>query len=335
MVLRKLCRLAAILPALLLLAACGTGSTDMGNALPGPLFSPPVAGFAPGVVSGGDIIEVAFFERGEINSAEYKLRGGDVLSINLVDHPEMMQERVLVLPDGTISLSGFNQIHASGLTTGQLASVLEAQYENVQIRNPKVSISVQEADVRVRSLIQVSTTGSRPFDIVVDDAGYIDLPFISPIKTGRPLADIQQEIHDAYARAFDGRIDVTVNLRERVGPRVFVFGEVGNPGGVPYQSPMTSLMAISSAGGFADTANSQDVRLFRLQADGRFSAQTLKLRQGSSGPIQLESDVAVRPGDVLYIPKTGIAVANLWVQQYIRNMLPTVVGFGVGYDLHR
>ena len=95
---------------------------------------------------------------------------------------------------------------------------------------------------------------------------------------------------------------------------------------------MTPLMAISGAGGFQNTANSADVRLFRLQLDGRYAAQTLTLRRGVNGAVDLSNEVALHPRDILYVPKTGIAVANLWVEQHIRNMLPTNVGFGLGYQ---
>jgi hypothetical protein len=33
-------------------------------------------------------------------------------------------------------------------------------------------------------------------------------------------------------------------------------------------------------------------------------------------------DAALAQDDLIFIPKTGVARANLWVEQYIRNMLP-------------
>ena len=35
-----------------------------------------------------------------------------------------------------------------------------------------------------------------------------------------------------------------------------------------------------------------------------------------------KADIVLGPSDVLVLPKTGIARANLWMQQYVINMIP-------------
>ena len=296
----------------------------------------PIAGFAPPVVGPGDVLEVSFFERNATEPAAYRIATGDVLAVDVLDHPDLSRDRILVAPDGAIVLPGIGRLAASGRTVQALSNDLTRRYPNLRIRDPRVTVSVAQADARTRGLVdQARGTGGRAMVITVDESAAIDLPFIGTIPTRRSLADLQREVHAAYEREFGGRVAVTLNLRERAPPQVFVLGEVLRPGAVPYQMPMTSLMAVSAAGGFQNTANSADVRLFRLQPDGRFATQVLVLRRGANGEVDLGQELALRPRDVLYVPKTGIAVANLKVEQYIRNMLPTAVGFGLTADVLR
>lgn len=91
---------------------------------------------------------------------------------------------------------------------------------------------------------------------------------------------------------------------------------------------MTMLAAVASAGGFTDRAIRQQVILIRRGTDGKPTGHAVDLRQVIYGQVS-EGDVLLQPFDIVYVPRTKIANANLWVQQYIRDMLPINPGVAI------
>jgi len=286
---------------------------------------------ASAVVGPGDVLDVSFFQGGGKPGEAYLIQPDDVLSITVLDHPQLSTTRVLVLPDGYISAPGIIRLLAAGSSVETLSQALAQRYLDLKIRSPKVSVAVLEADSRLRSIMQPRAGIGNGLTMTIDNAGYIDLPFIAPVAAGRPLAIIQAEIQNAYKTEFQGRLEVTVNLRNRAPPRVFVMGEVTAPGPVAFSEPLSPIMALAAAGGFANTANREDVRLFRPTPDGDFSVLPIDVRSNIDGPNPNDL-VGLRPNDVIFVPRTGVATANIVIEQYIRNMLPTSVGFGVAYQ---
>lgn len=294
---------------------------------------PPMPDFVPAVVGPGDVLQVSFFESGAVYPDAYRVRPGDVLSITVLDHPELESARVLVLPDGAISAPGVQRLVAVGRTLEEIGAELRERYAALRIRDPKATVSVIQADNRAEALLRAGFGGgSRDLLITVDPAGYIDLPYIAPIQSGRPLGEIQAEIREAYLQEFDGRIEATVNLRERTPPRVFVFGEVNNPGDVAFSQPLTVVQAIASAGGVMNTADRDEVRLFRLRSDGEFEVRELNFRRDVGRfADRAGAQFIMQPNDVVYVPQSGIAIANVAIEQYIRNMMPNNLGLALTY----
>jgi protein involved in polysaccharide export with SLBB domain len=112
---------------------------------------------------------------------------------------------------------------------------------------------------------------------------------------------------------------VTVIVRG-FGGQVFVGGEVKNPAAVTLTNGMTALQAIDAAGGFVNTAERSTVVLIR-RVNGQYKGHLLPLDQALSGE-DTSVDVALQPGDIVDVPKSRIANADLFVEQYIRNLLP-------------
>ena len=44
-------------------------------------------------------------------------------------------------------------------------------------------------------------------------------------------------------------------------------------------------------------------------------------------------DITLQPYDVVVVPRSGIANLNLWVDQYIRRLIP--FGLGISYTINR
>lgn len=108
---------------------------------------------------------------------------------------------------------------------------------------------------------------------------------------------------------------------------VTVIGEVAEPGALELQPGrrMTLVEAIGRAGGYVkESAYLGSVVLVRWDPDSqRQLAWTIDARQRWWGK---EKTVFLQPYDLLYIPNTPIDDANIWVQNWIRDMLPIDLG---------
>jgi len=164
--------------------------------------------------------------------------------------------------------------------------------------------------------------------VVIRPDGKISLPFLDDIMcAGMTPGQLDQEI----TRRFVGELavpDITVIVTELGGHNVFVDGEVFRPTMVRLAGGMTMLNAISSAGGFKPEAIREQVILIRRDAAGEAVGHAVNLKQVIFGQ-KPQGDVLLKPYDIVYVPRSKIANANLWVKQYIRDMLPINPGLAI------
>ncbi len=119
---------------------------------------------------------------------------------------------------------------------------------------------------------------------------------------------------------------ITINLANQVPRNIVIMGEVGSPGVVPIEGGHLSLIeAFGKAGGpDKSTADLTEVVLIRwMSKEGRQRSWTIDARidYWQSGiPILLQAH------DILYVPNKTIDAFNIWVDQYIRRLIP-IPGF--------
>ena len=127
-------------------------------------------------------------------------------------------------------------------------------------------------------------------------------------------------------RLRDPEIVVTIS---KYGDRgVYVGGEVGRPQMLVYRKGLTPLQAIMAAGGFLPTARLDSVVVVRPNGgtpDG--GTQPYLARKIDLGRVihkgRTETDaLGLLPQDVVFVPRTPIANANVWVRQHITEIIP-------------
>ncbi|MFN3461184.1 MAG: polysaccharide biosynthesis/export family protein [Oceanibaculum sp.] len=112
-----------------------------------------------------------------------------------------------------------------------------------------------------------------------------------------------------------------VAVREARAARVYVGGQVGRAGAIPLDRRIGALEAVLLAGGFTDEARTSEVVLIRRSPEDSPMLRTLNLKDfiqtgGADGTVPLVA------GDILYVPRSGIAEVNLWIDQFINRVLP-------------
>jgi polysaccharide export outer membrane protein len=112
---------------------------------------------------------------------------------------------------------------------------------------------------------------------------------------GKTAGTLEKDIRECYVPKYYKNMTVTVSSRESTR-WYYVLGEVRAPNRQIYNSRITILQAIASAGGFTDFANKKKVKLTRV--DGR--TQIVNCPKALENPTQ---DLEVYPGDTIHVPR--------------------------------
>lgn len=160
--------------------------------------------------------------------------------------------------------------------------------------------------------------------LVVQPDGRIVAPLIGPVMAADRSAP---ELQAALAEAYSGQLlRPYVDVIPKAAPlKVFVGGEVDKPGVIDLVGDSDALRAVIQAGGFKVTADRSKVIILRRGPDGRAMMRRVNLYRGLSDP---GADLApLRRFDVVFVPRSGVASAGLWMQQYFRDLSPVTFGF--------
>lgn len=160
--------------------------------------------------------------------------------------------------------------------------------------------------------------------VIVQPDGRISLPLIGNLMAADRTVD---ELHDELVRTYSTQLlRPQVDITPKAAPlKVFVGGEVKNPGVQDLIGDGDALRAVIQAGDFLNSSDRRKVIILRRGPDGRGMIRTVNLQKGlTSGAAEL---IPLRRFDIVYVPKSGVANATLFVQQYFRDLSPIQFGF--------
>src|SRR3984957_1708076 len=155
----------------------------------------------------------------------------------------------------------------------------------------------------------------------VDPNGKIVLRMVGPIQAaGLTTAQLASSIDNAYRNELRNP-GAVVHLANSPNRQIYVEGEVAKPGAFPLQPGMTAVQALALAGGVTVDSAPDKTVLIRRDACGQSQGTNVVLASAIKKPGSSE-DVALMSHDVVLVPRSGIANADLWVKQHIRDILP-------------
>jgi polysaccharide export outer membrane protein len=248
---------------------------------------------------------------------EYEVGADDILKVTVFGHDDLSLS-VIVQPDGTFVFPLIGRVKALDLTTRELEQKLTLLLSKGFIRNPQVSVSVQENRSKVIHVVgEVSRPGSYPLSEgrtlveLLSRAGPLlpgagaEVVVIHPASPSQgPLLpqDVEGRAGDQVTRVDLRRLqagEMVQNLGLRSGdtvfipqaPRVFVTGEVRNPGAYAFMPGMTVRQAVSLAGGFTEHASTGRLKVVRQAGD-------------KSRELKVKIDDVVEPGDTVVVKES-------------------------------
>lgn len=128
--------------------------------------------------------------------------------------------------------------------------------------------------------------------------GHISLPLLDDIRAaGKTPLELKEMITDKL-KGFIENPTVTVTVREANSYKIFVTGEVKNPGVFPIRSPITLMKAIATAGGFTEWANKRKILIIGKDEKGNETRTTVNYNRILDGD---DPDPVITRGDTIVV----------------------------------
>ena len=264
--------------------------------------------------------------------AEYKIDPGDTLEITLWEGTTPAREQIIVREDGKISFGFVEDLNVKGLTSSELDRLLTG-YIKEYVKNPRIDVVVKEYNskfIRLSGAIAYHGPGTGPgkyelttktttLEMITQYGGTAKDADLGGIKIHRKNGQtISLDLFAAINRGDlsqnlvldDGDL-VFIPTLEEGGKRVYVFGEVQNPGAYTFAgSDMRLFDAISKAGGTTVFGARESTRVVRGDpASPEIITADVKslIEEGN-----VAQNVVLASGDMVYVPRSGWGTINMY-----------------------
>ncbi len=287
--------------------------------------------FAPYCIREGDALEIIYFVDTEEIPHEYTINIRDVVGVRFPFNEKLDVEKAEVQSDGTISLPLIQEVTVAGRTIKDVQKELEERYSKF-LHNPKLTAYMVESKREIDDLREAITTSPRGQSrlVPVTPGGEIALPLIGSVRAqGFTVDQVRNNIQNRYEEIGVQELQVTVNLETLAPLRVYVMGEVKNPGlvfntlGGPRQiTEMSFLQAISQAGSYIP-ARAELSKVLLIRSSGLPEPEIavinlFQLFENKSKKVngkeiykpdnaKYRNDLWLEDGDVIYVPTKTIA----------------------------
>jgi polysaccharide export outer membrane protein len=242
--------------------------------------------------------------------APYLLGADDVLSIQVINFPELCVPQITVPSDGSITVPVLGSLPVAGQTTAQVARTLTKKWSDYVV-SPLVTVTLTQRrhqSVQIYGFVaHAQAVEYRPdlhlLEALAEAGGASETGDMSQVAVTHKNGVIQTADLSDPQTAGSAAQDLALSPDDviYVPPRhmqISVLGEVAKPGSYAYKDKMTVLDALTDA----DNVN---------QATADLSHATL-IHDGTEHPLdlnallvrgQVANNVALAPGDRIYIPE--------------------------------
>jgi len=163
-------------------------------------------------------------------------------------------------------------------------------------------VAAQPYELKEGDLLRVSVWGEEMLDRetrVLPD-GNISFPLVGSVAVAGMRVDAVQDLLAERVAEYIPEPDVSVEVRESSGNRVFVLGKVQRPGSFPLYTPLTVVQALALAGGLETFADENDIQIVRIE-DGQQRFLSVKYNRILSGK-DLSTNHPLMAGDTILVP---------------------------------
>jgi polysaccharide export outer membrane protein len=283
---------------------------------------------------------------------DYTVGPGDVLSIGVADAPEF-GGKFRVSDSGMLDIPGVaNSIRAEGKSSIELSrTIRQALIDAKQLRNPKVSVFVEEYRGRTITVLgAVSKPSVYPLQKHINVVEALSLAGGVLPGAGNTVTIIRGPASAEATNTPEGSVqiiptgrllkgeDLSANVEVRNGDVlnvsaaqvVYVVGAVVKPGGFVMPDPgsgISVVQALSMAEGFTPTASHNALIVRQSTSDNLRKEIPVDLGQMQRGKL---TDVLLAPNDILYVPQSGGKITLQLMTQVAMSAVNGVAYYGLG-----
>lgn len=170
------------------------------------------------------------------------------------------------------------------------------------------------------------------FETPITPSGTIVLPMAGEIPAGgmttNELADLVAEAMSPYLQDSTA----SILIKSVASQFVYVIGEVKNPGRIETSGGMTISAALAEAGGIQSSGRPSSVMVVRttgVEQPLAFKIDATKILSARD----MSQDVALRPNDVVYVPRSVIGKVDEFVDLFLNRIGPAQLFYLRGYDM--
>jgi polysaccharide export outer membrane protein len=272
-------------------------------------------------IPGGSQLEIP----DQASHSQYKIGPGDSITLTVFGHPEISGHRT-VGPDGNIQVALVGSVVVAGLTADQAGATLTRLLSDDYVA-PVTSVQINSYMSN-----QVIVLGDVGAPGIVHFLGQPTL--LEALAKAGPAKGSQGQLPVSRCAIFRGRDRVfwldlrglyrgdefvvnfplqpndVVYVPFNVDNVVYVMGQVTKPGAYPVSPNMSVIQALAQAGGLTENASPNKVALARPSQNLQKEVDVDSLMKGD-GSI----NYAVEAGDIVYVPKRGLARFGYVMQQ--------------------
>ena len=257
----------------------------------------------------------------------YRLGEGDHLSLQVWNRPELSGKHVLG-PDGQITVPLIGSQKLLAMTREEAAGDIKTKLTQYYT-SPIVDLGVDQYQAnRITVLGRVLTPGILQFDKpptlldVLARAGSMPVLDKQATLTRAAVFRGREKIIWVDLKTLLSRGDLAYNIRLRPNDliyipdssdtTVYVMGAVAKPGAYRLTPNMTYLDALAQAGGPNEDAESKEISLYR---PGRDAVQKVPFASVLTDAMRV--NYALEEGDIIYVPKRGLAEVGYVLRQLL------------------
>jgi polysaccharide export outer membrane protein len=264
-------------------------------------------------------------------NSELVLQQGDVLRVSIWGYPGL-EHIAEVQPNGSISLPLAGEIQSSGLTLPELQKSITKHLAPFTIAS---DLSLRQGDSLTLSVWQNPDLTHKA---IVEPSGNITFPLVGSVKaSGRPLKKITDEVkkklnfhlRDAEVTLLpefstrrtlkDFHVSVlTQNLKKR---QIAIIGAVGLQGIQSFKGSLRISDALAQAQLQKQMASLNSIIVIRNPEDKRPQYRRILMEDYFNG-LAPNQNIYLRNEDIIIVPKTQIAIAGDYIEQFFSRTLP-------------
>jgi polysaccharide export outer membrane protein len=139
-------------------------------------------------------------------------------------------------------------------------------------------------------------------EFTISDKGQINYPYIGRIDVaGLTCSEVEMRVAEGLRDGYLKEPSPSCSIKEYNSKRIYVLGEVKQPGSYPYKANLSIVEAFALAGGATNRAATNGTKLTR-EIDGKEVNVRVPMQEIVEGRRR---NIELIPGDVVYVPESA------------------------------